>query len=116
MFTLAVTEKHNKVEKLTSHKIIHIESTDLSCLQEGEWLTDAVINNFQKLLQHQFPMYDGFLNTINVAAKQAIIIRKEAIQIIHINSNHWVCITVYNNKDIIDIYDSLYSTITWQCL
>ena len=62
-------------------------------------------------MEKQFPQYDGFRSTVCVSANRADIIKGESIQVININSNHWICVYINDNKDTVDIYDSLYSNI-----
>ena len=81
-------------------------------VETGGWLTDSVLNTVQRLLKRQFPQYDvGFRSTICVAANQADIVTGEAIQLMNVNSNHWICVFVNDKKNKVDIYDSLYSSI-----
>lgn len=74
-------------------------------------LDDTIISAGQKLLKHQFPDVGGLHSTLAVAAKRCEILPASEIQIVHILSNHWVCIKVSEDKSTIHLYDSKYSSI-----
>lgn len=80
-------------------------------LQEGEWLDDLIINAAQKLLRRQFPRVRGLQDTTAIVSNKGIVLPSGAIQILHIRSNHWVCLQVNADRSAVHFYDSLYSTI-----
>ena len=41
-----------------------------------------------------------------------LVITGKSLQLLHINTNHWICIFVNNANSEVEIYDSLYSTIS----
>ena len=84
---------------------------DKTILEQGKWLNDRIINGAQKLLKRQFPLIDGLHSTISIAANQADVLRGGAIQILHVDGNHWICIKIGEDKSEVKIFDSLYSTI-----
>jgi hypothetical protein len=75
------------------------------------WLDDVVISTAQQLLQKQYPSIDGFQHTTTIAAGKADILRGGALQILHVRSNHWICLAVEDDKSGVRIFDSLYSDI-----
>ena len=85
--------------------------SDKKDIESGDWISDAVINAAQRLLHNQFPYYDGFQSSLLVQTHKADIIRGKSIQILHVNRNHWVCVAVNDSKDVISLYDSLYTNI-----
>lgn len=81
-------------------------------LQQRLWLDDAIINASQKLLKQQFPDVGGLESTLAVAAKSCKTLPGGAIQIMHILSNHWICIKLNEDKKTVFLYDSKYSSIS----
>ena len=77
----------------------------------GKWLDDVVISAVQKLLHKQYPLIDGFQLTTSIAAGKADILRGGALQILHVRSNHWVCLAVEQDKSGVKLFDCLYSDI-----
>ena len=63
------------------------------------------------MLKKQFPQYDGFQSVICVTYNKADKIIKEGIQLMNVNSNHWICAFIHDKRDTIDIYDSFYLSI-----
>jgi len=81
-------------------------------LRQRLWLDDAIINAGQKLLKQQFPDIGGLESTLVVAAKSCKDLPGGAIQIMHVLSNHWICIQLSKDKTTVCLYDSKYSTIS----
>ena len=79
--------------------------------KNGLWLDDIIINTAQHILHQQFPSIDGFHSTVAVEANRADVLRGGAIQILHIRTNHWICLAVNEDKSGVMLFDSLYSTI-----
>ena len=77
-------------------------------LQKKMWLDDCIVNCALKLLRHQFPDISGLQSTLYVAAKQCLTFSGGAIQILHVRTNHWLCIGVNSDKSIVNVYDSKY--------
>ena len=90
---------------------LHLHAEHKKILQQKLWLDDTIINAGQTLLKRQFPDAGGLHSTLAVAAKSCEILPAGAIQIMHILSNHWVCIKVSEDKSTIYLYDSKYSSI-----
>ena len=79
-------------------------------------LNDAIINGAQKLLSHA-PGFTGFQNTqLGKGIKfKAIEKSMKFVQILHVNSNHWITISnLYSPPDCVYIYDSLHNFVTLQ--
>uniref|UniRef100_A0A1X7V148 Ubiquitin-like protease family profile domain-containing protein n=1 Tax=Amphimedon queenslandica TaxID=400682 RepID=A0A1X7V148_AMPQE len=106
------TRSGNKID-LTKYwlKGLSLFLSEKQNIESGGWISDAVINTAQKLLQNQFPQYNGLQSTLLAQKAHIEVILGKAIQILHINRNHWVCVAVNDNKDVISLYDSLYATI-----
>ena len=79
-------------------------------LQKKLWLDNCIINCAQKMLHHQFSNNSGLQSTLYVAAKQCSTLSGGAVQILHVRINHWLCIYVNDDKSVVDIYDSKYSS------
>ena len=79
-------------------------------LQRKTWIDDCIINCAQKMLHHQFPEISGLQSTLYVAAKQCSTLCGGAVQILHVRSNHWLCINVSDDMSVVNIYDSKYSS------
>jgi hypothetical protein len=104
-----IDKENDQEQSWLPHLILsHSDKLDI---ESGSWLSDSVLNAVQNLLKKQFPQYDGFRSTISLAANQADIITGKAIQIMNVNSNHWICVLVNDKKNKVDIYDSLYSSV-----
>jgi len=77
-------------------------------LEKKWWLDDCIINCAQKMLRQQFTGNDGLRSTVLVAAKQDSTLGGGAIQILHVRTNHWLCISVNDDKSVVNVYDSKY--------
>ena len=66
---------------------------------------------WSKLLRQQFPDVGGLESTLTVAAKSCKTLSSGAIQIMHILSNHWICIKLNEDKTTVFLYDSKYSSM-----
>ena len=63
------------------------------------------------MLRQQFPNVGGLELTLVVAAKSCKTLPAGAIQIMHVLSNHWICIKVSEDKTTVYLYDSKYFSI-----
>ena len=73
-------------------------------LQQGDWLTYTHISWAQEILKTQFPHLGG-LQCIMLSQNNGFsVVHGEAIQIHHINKNHWV--TSHSIGQEIMVYDS----------
>ena len=79
----------------------------------GKELTDIHINGACALLREQNPEIGGMESTLYQQYDRALMQPTNAIQILHINSNHWaVMSTLGCEQNIIEYYDSLYNNIS----
>ena len=69
------------------------------------------MNAAAKLLKHQFPHQEGLQSTLLASANKCQVLAGGAIQVLHVRSNHWICIHVNRNKSLVEVYDSKYTTI-----
>ena len=90
---------------------LKLQLKEKDMIEKGKWLDDVVISAVQKLLHKQYPLIDGFQLTTSIAASKADILRGEALQILHVRSNHWVCLAVEQDKSGVKLFDCLYSDI-----
>ena len=90
----------------------HLYNEQKVILQQRLWLDNIIINAAQTLLQHQFPHVEGLQSTLLVAANKCNMLGGGAIQIMHIQTNHWMCIQVSQDKSIVQVYNSKYSSTT----
>ena len=73
-------------------------------LQQGDWLMDTHISQAQEILKTQFPHLGGLQCTLLSQNNGFSVVHGEAIQIHHINKNHWV--TSHSIGQDIMVYDS----------
>ena len=79
----------------------------------GKELNDIHINGACALLREQYPEIGGMESTLYQQYDRALMQPTNAIQILHINSNHWaVMSTLGCEQNIIEYYDSLYNNIS----
>ena len=84
--------------------------TDKDILTLGGLLNDNHINFAQCLLFHQFPLTEGLKYTTLQGRKSLRKIEK-GLQIIHDRGNHWVVASTIGCTDVVQVYDSVYSSI-----
>ena len=72
-------------------------------LQQGDWLMDAHISRAQEILKTQFPYLGDLQCTMLSQNNRFSVIHGKAIQIHHINKNHWV--TSHSIGQEIMVYD-----------
>ena len=90
---------------------LNLRYKEKTMIQNGLWLDDLTMNAVQTLLHNQYPTIDGFQSTTKISAGKGDILRGGAIQILHIRTNHWVCLAVDKDKSGVRLFDSLYSNI-----
>ena len=73
-------------------------------LQQGDWLKGTHISQAQEILKTQFPPIGGLQYTLLSQNNRFSAVHGEAIQIHHINKNHWV--TSHSIGQEIMAYDS----------
>jgi len=91
---------------------ITLKSSDKAIIDQGLELTDLHINCAQRLIKGQFPK----LNGLKLSLLQSQTLKgstTNAIQIFHINGNHWIVATTINSKNgkNVQVYDSAYSSL-----
>lgn len=109
-------EPNEKPELPTSSAIwLHfndmiLRENDKHAIENGECLTDEHINFAQRLLKNQFPKINGLRLTLlqGKAHNQAT---SNAIQVLHIKTNHWIVAGTKEKGKVVHVYDSLYSSI-----
>lgn len=75
-------------------------------------MNDCHIGAAQKLLKVQYPLIDGLQNPVLGSRLMFSVMLSEGIQIIN-HQKHWTCIsTVGCQPGHVDVYDSLYSTLS----
>ena len=90
--------------------------TDKFVLQSStQWINDNIINvAHQTMIKRNVPSINGFQHTQLGKKLQFKIIDSKSpfIQILHVSGNHWVVVSNINcSKDVINIYDSLYTHV-----
>ena len=96
---------------LTFHGSLLTES-DRKAIVSNDLLNDRHIKYAQTLLHHQFPSVEGLQDTLSQRKKSKKITR--GIQIIHDRGNHWIVASTINcdNANTIQLYDSIYPTMS----
>jgi len=81
-------------------------------LLSGKELNDMHINGTCSLIKQQYPEIGGMQLTVWQQSNRPLMNRKNAIQILHINKNHWAVIsTIGCEENSVNYYDSLSTTI-----
>ena len=88
----------------------HLYQSDKDALLGNEWLNDQHMRIAQALIKQQHPHINGLLPTV-IQGKNPL--PQGSLQILHINTNHWVTVSTLNteSEDII-MYDSKYSSLS----
>ena len=76
-------------------------------LTSGQWLEDDHIKLAQDLLKDEHPNLDGFQSTLLSQNNGFRPVRGDALQIHHINNNHWVTSSSIGNEVV--VYDSRFA-------
>ena len=90
-------------------KDIALTSADKQLLTNGDKLSDKHINAAQRILKITFPKINGLRQTL-LQDKPHKESTENALQIFHIEGNHWVCATTIgaSGKKVL-VYDSAYT-------
>ena len=79
---------------------------------ESQWLNDSIVNAAQLLLSESGAMIQGFQNTLLGKGHKFKAIKLGGapfVQILHVNSNHWITTTNINcEAGEVRVFDSLY--------
>ena len=93
-------------------KDLLLKPEDKKTLLSGGWLSDHHIGAAQKLLKNQYPHIDGLQSPVLGSRLMFSVMASEGIQIIN-HQKHWICVsTIGCQPGHVDIYDSLYSTLS----
>ena len=85
--------------------------SDKNSLINGSWLSDALITAGQKLLKDAYPHIGGLQPTILGMTLAFEVQRKQFVQVLHINENHWVTASnIGCPVATVDIFDSMRCT------
>ena len=92
---------------------IVLSRRDKEKISNGEMLDDLVINSVQVLLKKQFPDLLGLQSTLLQSGKQqGMKENHNQVQIIHSRGNHWIVASTIRARDgVVQVYDSVYSTV-----
>ena len=91
--------------------------SDKTVLQSSDWINDNIIYAAQKLLRKEFPDIEGLKSPLlgTSLAFKCIPHNSKYIQILHVNGNHWICVSNIGLlsrepvKDRTFVYDSFVS-------
>lgn len=88
-----------------------LTTEDEKSLIDGEWLRSNHIYAAQSLLKLSFPHQSGLCDTILLAEKfQWPSTPKKFIQIVHVNGNHWACLSnSLCEGNVVELYDSMHT-------
>ena len=82
-------------------------------ITQGEQLNDLIINAAQLLLKNQFPDLLGLRSTLLQNKLDRMKKNDSQLQILHSGGNHWiVASTISAPNDVVNVYDSIYYTIS----
>ncbi len=88
-----------------------LRQLEKNILLNGNELTDMHVNAFQVLLKEKFPRVRGLFLTFAPSSVGGWT--DNYIQILHCNGNHWITVSTVNcANDVVNVYDSLYTSIT----
>ena len=89
-----------------------LKAEDKEILESGGWLNDRHIGAAQNLLKKQYPLINRLQNPVLGSRLMFSVMPSDGIQIIN-HLNHWTCIsTIGCQPGHVDVYDSLYSTLS----
>jgi hypothetical protein len=121
-FTIACSSSYENIEpsKVNQQKIGSVwmqfeqyvlTKQDQYRISNGQWLSDLHIGLAQRLVAHKFTNINGLQHPVYQWKK--VIQQHSAIQIINISGSHWAVLsTVGCSKSMVNLYDSLYSSIS----
>ena len=94
--------------KKNKSKLFNLTQADIESLNDGKWLNDNHIRAAQHLLQKQFPNIGGLQEPLLSYKMQWELMPQGAVQLLHINGNHWVCLSTIDCPiDTVRLYDSM---------
>ena len=91
-------------------KDITLKNSDKVIVEQGLELTDLHITCAQRLLQGQFPKLNGLKLSL-LQSKTLKGSMNDAIQIFHVNGNHWIVASNCKSGKNVQMHDSAYSSL-----
>ena len=89
---------------------LSLTKADRQVLVDGGWLSANHISAANVLLKKAFPSQNGLQDTCYLEYKLQWNSKPEDfVQILHINKNHWVCVSNKFSGSSVDLYDSLHT-------
>ena len=110
-------KKPSKGKRMANEKIwvkcgkTVLTTKDRNVIQNGSKLTDIQINVSQQLLKKQFSSFNGFQSTL-YQLKKPLEHKTNAIQILHVEKNHWAVMSTVGRMEAQINYDSVYSKLS----
>ena len=97
--------------KLARSLLLHSNVPSLTChhysiLDSDQMLDDDLIACYQNLLKVKFPHINGLYHPFVVGLCSNEIKLDNFVQILHTNTNHWVCVS-YTDGSIVNLFDSM---------
>ena len=90
-------------------KDIQLTMEDQKVITDGQKLTDTHINFAQRLIHRQYNHLNGLRLTL-LQDKQVDERRKNYVQILHVQQNHWIVLASLDGK-VLNVYNSLYTAL-----
>ena len=82
-------------------------------LSPSGWLSDSVIAAAQLIILQEFPHLSGLQDPVLQQNLSFQVHRGEFVQIIHVRNNHWCTVSnVGCNEGVVNVYDSLYPSVS----
>ena len=98
--------------KWLSLNYIELSTSDKNTLSRGQWLNDKHIAMAHELIKYQFPVFNGFMCTLQQRSKP-LPETTNALQIIHIRESHWALMsTIDCSPGEVKLYDSIYLKVS----
>lgn len=89
-------------------KFLGLSQADKHIIKDGKWLTANHMAAVNKLLAIKYPTQNGLQDTCSLGYfKKWLSEPKQLVQVIHVNGNHWACLSnCFCDHNSIDLYDS----------
>jgi len=89
---------------------IPLYDTDKQIISTGKWLWGTHLSAVQLLLKQQFPDIKG-LEDCTFVLHEGNTLVPGSVQILHVNSSHWLTVSTMDPDSDVTVYDSLYFTL-----
>ena len=100
------SSKSDDIPEAYWKKRLGLHESDRKTVRNVEWLTDKHINAARSLLKEQFPLQQGLQDTLLLQHGKYDSGINCLVQVIHINRNHWVCVSnKFSPKGTVDVFD-----------